>query len=165
MKSILKQKLISSYKKEMISFLKSNPEYFNEAIELAILDDQPFSWRAAYVLWGCMDENDIRIQKHIKSIVDSIKDKKDGHQRELLKILYRMEIKEKFEGQIFDICMNLWKQIEKSPSVRMTAIKHIFKIAKKHLELFNEIKFLMSDQYLDPLSPGVKHSIGIMMKK
>ena len=113
MESKLEEKLISSYKDEMISFLKSHPEYFNEAIELAISDKQPFSWRAAFLLCSCMEENDKRIQKYIKSIVNSIKDKKDGHQRELLKVLYKMEIDEKFEGRIFDICMRLWEQISK----------------------------------------------------
>jgi hypothetical protein len=34
-----------------------------------------------------MEENDKRIQKYIKSIVDNLKTKKDGHQRELARIL------------------------------------------------------------------------------
>ena len=115
----------------MILFLKSNPEYFDEAIQLALSNNQLYSWRAAFLLWGCMEENDKRIQKHINSIVNCIPKKRDGHQRELLKILYKMKINEKFEGQIFDICMNLWEQINKSSSVRMTAFKFVFKIIKK----------------------------------
>ena len=46
----------------------------------------------------------------------------------LLKILYKMEINEKYEGIIFDICIRLWEQISKEPSVRMTALKFIIKI-------------------------------------
>ena len=156
MGSVLEEKLISCCKIEMISFLQSHPEHFEEAIQLAISDKQPFSWRAAYLLWGCMEENDNRIHKHIGSIINSIKDKKDGHQRELLKILYRMDIKKKYEGQIFDICMNLWEQISKDPSVRMTALKFILKISKKHPELLKEMTFLTQDHYLASLSPGVK---------
>jgi hypothetical protein len=45
MNSQLKSKLLSFYKEEMVAFLKSQPEHFNEAIELAISDDQPFAWR------------------------------------------------------------------------------------------------------------------------
>ena len=164
MESKLEERLISSYKNEMISFLKSHPEYFNEAIELAISDKQPFSWRAAFLLWSCMEENDKRIQKYIKSIVNCIQDKKDGHQRELLKILYKMEIDEKYEGQIFDICIKLWEQISKDPSVRITALKFIIKISKKHQELLEEIIFLTQDQYLETLSPGVKRSIEKMLQ-
>lgn len=163
MESVLENKLMTLYKDELISFLNSNPEHFDEAIQLATSDKQPYSWRAAFLLWGCMAENDKRIRRHILPILNCVNDKKDGHQRELLKILYKMEINEKYEGQIFDICMNLWEQINKTPSVRITALKFIIKIAKKHPELLNEIIFLTQDQYLETLSPGVKNSVERMI--
>ena len=145
--------------------MDNHPEFFEEAIELAISDKQPYSWRAAWLLWSCMEENDQRIQKHIKKIVDSIKTKDDGHQRELLKILLQIELKEEYEGIIFNLCMDLWEQINKKPSVRINALKFIIKIAKKHPELAKEITFLTQDHYLETLSPGVKHSVSIMMKE
>lgn len=145
--------------------MDNHPEFFEEAIELAVSDKQPFSWRAAWLLWSCMEENDQRIQKHIEKIVDSIKTKDDGHQRELLKILLQIELKEEYEGIIFNLCMDLWEQINKKPSVRINALKFIIKIAKKHPELAKEITFLTQDHYLETLSPGVKHSVSIMMKE
>ena len=163
MESILEKKLMTSYKDELISFMKANQEYFDEAIKLAISEKQPYSWRAAFLLWGCMDENDTRIRKHILSIVKSIPDKKDGHQRELLKILSKMEIDEKYEARLFDLCMNLWEDINKKPSVRVTALKFIIKIAQKHPELLHEVVFLLQDQYLETLSPGIKESVERMM--
>jgi hypothetical protein len=165
MESVLENKLISCYKDEMISWLKSHPEHFDEAIKLAISDKQPFAWRAAFLLTSCMEENDRRIQKHIKAIVDTIKTKKDGHQRELIKILYKMDIKEKYEGILFDICITIWEGIDKNPSVRITALKFILKVANKHPELLEEIVFLTQDHYLESLSPGVRRSIERMMKE
>ncbi|MBU1095679.1 MAG: hypothetical protein KKB34_04285 [Bacteroidetes bacterium] len=164
MESELENILITSYKDQMILFLKSNPQYFDEAIKLAISDNQPFAWRSAWLLWSCMEENDKRIKKHIKSIVKSITTKKDGHQRELLKILYNLEIEEKYEGILFGTCLNIWEEINKSPSVRFTALKFILKIIKNHPELLEEIVFLMQDHYLESLSPGIKRSIERMMK-
>ena len=163
MATVLETKLISSYKNEMISFLKFNPRYFNEAMNLAVSNKQPFAWRSAFLLFDCMEINDKRVKKNIKTIVESIKDKNDGHQRELLKILYKMEINEKYEGILFNICIDLWEQINKSPSVRVTALKFIFKLIKKHHELFDEIKYLLQDQYLVTLSPGVKYSVEKMI--
>jgi len=165
METVLEKKLMTLYKDEMISFLKENPEYFDEAIQLSITDKQPYSWRAAFLIWGCMDENDARIRKHILPIIKCIKDKKDGHQRELLKILYKMEIDKKYEGRIFDISMNLWEQIDKTPSIRSTALKFIIKIAKKYPELLNEIAILTQDHFLETLSPGVKNSVRKMMEE
>jgi hypothetical protein len=87
MQSQLKSKLLSSYKEEMVGFLKLQPEYFNEGLKLAISNDQQFAWRSAFYLSSCLDDNDARIKKYIEPILARIKTKNDGHQRELLKIL------------------------------------------------------------------------------
>jgi hypothetical protein len=158
MQSPLEKTLISCYKDEMISFMKAHPEYFEEAVELALSDKQPYSWRAAWLLWSVVEENDKRIKKYIKRIVNAAKTKSEGHQRELLKILLMMELDEKYEGILFDMCMNIWEQINKAPSVRINALKLIIKIADKHPELKQEILFLAQNHYLASLSPGAKHS-------
>ena len=163
--SVLEDKLLNSYKDEMISFMDTHPEFFEEAIELAVSDKQPYAWRSAWLLWSCMEENDKRIQKYIKSIVDTLETKDDGHQRELLKILLNMEVEEKYESILFDHCMDIWEQINKTPSVRINALKFIIKIAKKHPELSQEITFLTQDHYLESLSPGVKHSVSKIIKE
>lgn len=165
MESTLEHKLLNSYKDEMISFMDAHPEFFDEAIQLAISNKQPYSWRAAWLLWSCMEENDKRIRKHVKKIVDSLKTKDDGHQRELIKILLKMELTEVYEGILFDHCIDIWEQISKAPSVRVNALKFIIKIAIKHPELSQEISFLTQDHYLESLSPGVKHSVSKLMKE
>jgi len=164
METELEHVLISNYKVGMISYLNTHPEYFEEAIKLAISNKQPYAWRAAWLLWSCMKVNDQRIKKYIKEIVNSIKPKKDGHQRELIKILLQMDLDKKYEGILFNICLDLWEQINKDPSVRFTAFKFIIKIVKKHPDLTKEITFITQDQYLETLSPAVKKSISKMMK-
>lgn len=163
MQSQLKNILISSHKEGMIAFLKSNPEYFNEALDLAISDDQPFAWRSAFLLGSCMKDNDIRVKKYLRSIITCLPLKSDGHQRDLLRVLYRMKLTDKNEGLVFDACIRLWEQIGKAPSVRVMAFKFIIKIAKQHPELLNEISVLMQDHYLESLSPGIKCSVRKMI--
>ena len=106
-----------------------------------------------------MDENDERIQKRIPDLIAAVEGKKDGHQRELLKILYLMELTEEHEGLLFSICSDIWEKIGKNPSVRFTAFQFIIKIAKNYPELFNEIEFLMQDHYVESLSPGIRRSL------
>lgn len=155
--------LTNSYKAEMISFLKSHPEYFEEGIRLAVSDKQPYSWRAAWLLWSCMDDNDRRLQKYIKKIIDTVPATNDGQQRELLMILQRMELSERYEGKVFDICLTIWEKTGKRPSVRYNAFKLILKIVKKHPDLFREIEFLTESHYMDSLSNGVKRAIYRML--
>ncbi|MCK9425439.1 MAG: hypothetical protein M0Q21_05300 [Ignavibacteriaceae bacterium] len=165
MQTELEQILISTYKDGMIAYMETHPEAFEEAIELAVSEKQPYAWRAAWLLWSCMEENDQRVQKHVKEIVNSVKSKNDGHQRELLKILLQMEINKKFEGILFNLCLTVWEEVNKTPSVRMTAFKFIIKLVKKHPELSKEISLLLQERYLESLSPIVKKSISKMMKE
>ena len=160
----LEYALLHSHKNEMISFIKAHPEYFDEAIELAIQDKQPYSWRAAWVLWSCISKNDPRIQKYIPLIIESIDGKTDGHQRELIKILLEMDLNEEQEGYLFDLCVSLWEHLDKKPSVRFTAFKFINKTAGKHPDLANEIRLLAQEKYLRTLSPGVHRSIVKMIQ-
>ncbi len=159
----LKHLLTSAYKDEMIVFLTSHPEHFDEAVALAVADDQPYSWRAAWLLFDCMEESDPRITRYIPKMIRALPDRADGHQRELLKILLRMELRETEESRLFDVCLSLWEAIHKSPSVRLTAFKFILKMAKKYPELANELAGLTQEWFLDTLAPGVRKSISRMV--
>lgn len=156
--------LTSCYKDGMISFVNENPESFRELIELTIADKQPYSWRAAWLVWSCMDKNDKRIRKYIKDMINVLPERNDSQQRELLKILEQMEIKEEFEGLLFDHCVSVWKRIDKRPSVRFNALKILIKIAHRYPELAKEIILLTKNQYLASLSPCVNKSVNKMIK-
>jgi len=154
---------MSFYKEEMIHYVANHPESFEELVQLAMADKQPYSWRAAWLLWSCMADNDSRIKGRIRNIIGSLKGKNDGHQRELLKILYQMDLDEKYEGLLFDHCVSIWEKINKKPSVRFNAFKMIVKISRNYPELSQEIAFLLQDHYLETLSKGVRHSITRMI--
>jgi len=164
METALEYILTNSYKADMISYMAAHPEDFEEAVKLAIADKQPYSWRAAWLLWSCMEENDRRIQRHIKSIINAISTRNDDQQRDLFKILQQMELSEEYEGILFNICLTVWERINKKPSVRFNAFKIIVKIARKHPDLFHEIAFITQDQYMVSLSSAVKKSIFRMIK-
>jgi hypothetical protein len=159
METAIEHILLNSYKTEMISYLKSHPEDFDEVIELAISDKQPYSWRAAWLLWSCMDRNDKRIQGYVQKIIDALPTKSDNHLRELLIILQRMELNDDYRGKLFDICVGIWEKIGKKPSVRYNAFKLIVKIVKRHPDLSNEMVFLTESYYMDSLSGTAKRSV------
>lgn len=164
METALEHILTSGYKAQMISYLGAHPGDFEELIQLACTDKQPYSWRAAFLLWSCMDENDTRVQKHIKTILHFLPSKNDSHQREIIKILLRMEISEEDEGFLFDHCIAVWKKIGNRPSIRHTAFKFIVRTINAHPELYHEISFLIQNQYVESLSSAARKSIFRMIK-
>ena len=157
--------LTNSYKADMISYLKSHPEDFDEAIKLAIADKQPYSWRAAWLLWSCMKKNDQRIHKYLGNIIDTLPTKCDDQARELLIILQFMDLGDELEGKAFEICVNIWEKLGKQPSVRYNAFNLMVKIIKKHPELSKELALITESQYMDSLSDTVKRSISKMISK
>jgi len=76
----------------------------------------------AWLLWSCVEKNDRRIKSHIRSIIRSLKGKNDGHQRELIKILYLMDLDENHEGILFDHCISIWEKIDKKPSAKVQCL-------------------------------------------
>ncbi len=146
-------------KEEMVSFLKKNPNLFDETLKVSLGDKEPESWRAAWLVKHYMTRNDSRVRKYINSILKALPNKKDGHQRELLKILIDMKLTEKQEGILFDNCFTIWEDIRKSSSVRGTAFLIIINTVKKYPELLVEIEFLTQNHYVETLSPGIRNSI------
>jgi hypothetical protein len=156
--------LTNSHKAGMISYVSKNPECFGELMDLSIADKQPYSWRAAWLVWSLMEKNDKRIRKYVRDIIKVLQERKDNQQRELLKILEQMDIKEEFEGLLFDHCVTVWLRIDKRPSVRFNAFKILFKITHKYPELAKEVILLTRNQYMASLSPSVNKSINKMIK-
>jgi hypothetical protein len=165
MESKLEHILINSYKSDLIRYIQSHPEDFEEVIELALSNRQPYSWRATWILWSCMEKNDKRILKYINQIIDSIPKSPDNQIRELLIILQRMDIDDAYEGKLFDYCIDLWEKIDKQPSLRYNAFKLMIQIIKKHPDLYSEIIWLTESRYLDTFSDNVRKSISITIER
>jgi hypothetical protein len=150
-------KFISRNRDELISNINAYPDQFKETLRIA-LKDEPQAWNAAWLLEHCVMKNDPRIREHVFSLIQAIKGKRDGHQREILKILRKMDLKDDQEGYLFDECMNIWESVGKSPSVRITTFSILADIAKKYPELRHELEFLTQNQYTETLSPGIRLS-------
>ena len=165
MKTAFERILTNSHRPTMESYVIVHPESFEEAIKLAIADKQPYSWRAAWLLWSCMVKNDKRIRKYVKEIINVLPKRNDNQKRELLKILEQMEINEKLEGLLFNHCVNIWEKTDKKPAVRFNAFKILAKISKRHPELSKEIISLTQNQYTESLSSTANRSINKMMQE
>ena len=155
LESVLRRRV----KSEIVEFLTIHPEYFDDAVDLALSNNQPYCWRAAWMIGDSIKKNDSRIKPHILKIIELLPSFEDGHQRELLKILLQINLEEDFESLFFDLCVDLWEQVRKQPSVRHIAFKGMIKVAEKYPELSNEILVLAQPNYINALSPGIKKSI------
>ena len=145
--------------RDMVTDLFHNGFYYkNFPFLLKHMQDnvKPSSWRSAWVVNHLMKKDDKRIKKHLTKIIKSINGKTDGHQRELIRIVRKMNLSEKNEGLFFDICMQVWEDVHKKPATRHYAGLFIIEMAKKYPEIKNELEYLTTDYYTKTLSTDIK---------
>jgi hypothetical protein len=131
-------------------------KHFDFLVKHMQKEERNTSWRSAWVVVHLMKEDDPKIKKHLTKIIKNIEGKTDGHQRELIKIVRKMNLNEDQEGLFFDVCMNIWEEVKKQPAVRYYCALFILEMARKHPEIKNELEYLTSDYYTQTLSPGIK---------
>lgn len=157
-KAALKHVLLDLYKDEMIAYMHTHPELFQDLISLAVGSDR-FSPRAAWLLSNCVDEGGKGFASRKREILRSIEGKSGGHQRDLVRVLSKLDSDDEEEGLLFDQCVALWSDPGNMPSVRHVSMRTLLQITEKYPELYNEVKILLKDKYLDSLSAGVRRSI------
>jgi hypothetical protein len=146
-------------KDRLHAFVESNPHSFAEAIELILNNKKEVAWRAAWFLENCMCPDDPRIAKHVRRFVEILPEREESEQRELMRILYQMNVPEDIEGLLFDQCILIWTSTHKKSAVRINALKLICKIVKKQPELIGELKMLTQGMYLSKISLPLQNSI------
>jgi hypothetical protein len=154
LKNLLDRKHSKDY---FVAFLNKNNNNFKQAIALVQTGEQPYAWRAAWVLCHAIKKQDKRILSYLLDIIKAIPNKKDGQQRELLKVVMKMEpLTEDAEGYFYDVCTNLWEDVNKQPAVRYYAGCYMITMAGKYPEIKNELEVLFGEYYTQSLSPGIK---------
>jgi len=164
MESTFEYILLSAYKEQMIEYLETNPDEFDEALSLALSDRQPFAWRSAWLLSGCIQNNDKRVKPYLDDIIGVLPEKQYNQQRELLKVIDKMELEPEQEEAVYYHCIKLWKDVNLKPGVRFMAFRMMYKHIQKHPEKVFELYEYTSSSYFNTLSPGIKHSLKKMMK-
>lgn len=147
------------FKPDADRFMSEHPEIFEDVAEFMLTETPPMCWRAAWVIRFAMTENDERLRRFINPILEVLPHKMDGHQRELMKVLERMELDDDQESILYDECVTIWESIKKKPSVRYLAFQQMIKMVEKYPELIQEIKAVTQPQYINSLSPGIRNGV------
>lgn len=142
-------------KASLMSFVKKNPDCFVPLLEFS-LSPSPDAWRAVWLIGHAMKSNDARVIPFIDNLIISLPLLRQGHQRQTIIVLSKMELNDSQEGKLFDVCLTIWENIKLIPSTRITAIRFILKTTDKFPELKKEVNLWTQEMYLESLSPGIK---------
>ena len=82
----------------------------------------------------------------------------DGHQRQLLIILDKLQLNEDQNGHLLNHCLSIWEQVHKIPSTRIRAFQAMVKMTNEYPELKEELQLFTTNYYTQTLSKGIKIS-------
>jgi hypothetical protein len=146
-------------KSQMMAAVRRHPGFFRQALKILLAGEVEYTWRAAWLLNCNMTPNDSRMRKHVPALVALLPLRPESEQRELLKILLRMDIRGDVEGLLLDHCIAIWEQPYIRPGVRYPAMKTISNIVARHPELRRELDLLTQDFLMETITPGIRRSI------
>lgn len=143
--------LTTSLKEDLKAYVSLHPECVTDIAALAVSDTPTVAWRAAWLLWACIEKNDSRVAPYVPDMIRILLHVDDNRKRELLKVLQLMDIHESDEVSLFDTCMTIWEKPGRQPSVRLNALRILLRLAAYHPEFKNEMAFIAQEHYLHDL--------------
>lgn len=147
------------HKDSLLKKIRSNSNNIGKLLSWSLQKEQPLGWRATWLLRQVTSKNDAQIINVIPSVIELYRTFNHSQRREWLKTLMDQDIAEEYEGKLYDLCIEEWKNINNHPALRASALYLVFSLLRKYPELTNELTHLMTTDYLDALSLGIKTGI------
>jgi hypothetical protein len=148
-----------------IHVLGNDPACFKELINFIISEPDPLPMRASWVVEGITLKYPEMINPHIGLLIRNLrKYSHPGTRRNLLKILSRMDIPEKYHGILIDICFDWLANENRTVAEKVYAMQIIANHLKIYAELINEFLEIVNDQ-LPKNTPAFESRARLIKKK
>lgn len=152
----------TDYVKEII--LKQ-PSLFSKLFKLVLLNEEPVSRRAIWVLDAVSEINPDQMKPYIEQLMDNIQlFKHDGLKRHSLRILSRFKIPTNREVELLDICYGYLLSEKESIAVRYYAMEILYSMTEKEKDLKYEFSSVL-EMLHEEKSPGLKNHIRKLFEK
>lgn len=142
----------------LVEDVGSDPERFNEMLELALLDKYPLSMRAARVISMVVESFPQLFNKHLDLVIKMLPEMKiDGVKRGFLKIFaeFPPELNEDQLGLITDLCFTLLDDPKQAMAIRYYSMEILSRVCSLYPELKNELSAILEELAKDG-SPGLR---------
>ncbi len=144
--------------KATTNYLLANRQLIGSFVAFS-LENDPFSWRASWVLYKYAERKAADIQPYAQMLIDNMPNiAKPGHRRETLKILSQLQLDERQSSDVMDFCFDSIKDNKLQASVRSAAYDMLMKIGEQYPEIRSEAIAIFDDTK-DYYPHGIRKSI------
>lgn len=124
----------------VIQEISNNREYFELLMSIALYDQKPKSWRAAYLADRIHDNCPELLKPFLPSVIAQLKvEKNTSKKRHFLKLISMNNIREEYFGFLVDYCLQALTSAKEPPAVRVHAMQILYNISEIETDLKPEI--------------------------
>ena len=167
--NVMRSMLLSEMSRKNTDFVKdvvlSSPELFKELIQLALLNEEPVSRRAMWVIDVASEENPAILKPYLNDLIIHLsKFNHDGLKRHTLRMLSRYDIRFVDFLPILDLFFEFMKSAKESVAVRYQAMNLLYVMSNKEADLKYELATSIEMQMHEG-STGLKNHSHKLFKK
>lgn len=157
----LREEILKEHSKaqcaRIVKWVGSNQVRFDELFELFLKDEYRVVQRAAWPVSYCVIAHPQLIKKHWGRLVKNLKKPTlhDAVKRNSIRLLQDIDIPEKYEGDIMNICFGYIESPGEAIAVKAFSLTVLGNLAKKYPGIIPELKLIIEEQ-LPYQSPALR---------
>jgi hypothetical protein len=133
---------------KIVKYVGNDPKKFSELVNVFLQGPYRVTQRIAWPLSYCVEENTTLIHPHLSKILKFAQrpDAHDSVKRNVVRLLQFIDIPQKHQGSVADICFKFFTDTKEPIAVRVFSMTVLANLAKKIPELKNELIPIIEDQ-------------------
>jgi len=148
----LREEILKEHSKvqcnKIVNWVGASQQHFDELFHLFLHDEYRVVQRAGWPVSYCVIGHPELIKKHWNSLIKNL-EKPNLHnavKRNSIRLLQDINIPEKYQGEVMDICFNYIASPAEAVAVKAFSLTVLTRLAKQYPEIIPEIKLLIEDQ-------------------
>jgi len=136
--------------------IASSSDLYKMLMEIALSDNEPKSWRAAYLIDKINDNHSELLYPFLNEMIDQVRiEKSESKKRHFLKLISMNEIDQVKQGLMLEFCIETFTSAKSPVAVRVHAMQILFNISEVESALKPEILIIIENEMENHSSAGI----------
>ena len=143
----------------IVAYIGDDKKRFKELLDLFLGSDYRITQRAAWAVSSWAELHPELIKPYLNKLVDNLElpDQHHAVKRNTLRVFQFMDIPEKSQGKLYDICIKFLLSMHEPIAIKAFSITVLQNLAMKYPDLQQELKVIFSDVAKHETSPAIVH--------
>ena len=133
---------------KIVQWVGNDQDRFNELFNLFLNAEYRIAQRAAWPLSYSVINHPVLISDNFERLIENLKKTglHDAIKRNTLRLLQNVDIPEKYEGAVMEICFQYLESPAEAVAIKAFSITMLGNLAKKYPEIIPEIRLIIEEQ-------------------